>query len=192
MKRRWSRQRAVVASLLVPAVLGACGGGQGDSRAADTSPTFPPVTAIKDGLLYAAVKARLAGSDIDSTTRISVIVHAGVVTLRGRVKDVATKGREVKVVAAMRGVKGVDDQLEVGHLGPSAAQVVSDAALVAAVEAALTAQAGVNVAGVVVHARDGTITLAGHAPTAAIKSTLVAAAAKTTGVRNVVDRIVVK
>jgi osmotically-inducible protein OsmY len=157
------------------------------------------VSAFKDGLLYAAVKARLAGTDIDSTTRISVIVHDGVVTLRGRVKDGATREREVKLVRAMRGIADVNDELLLGHVGPSAAQTVGaaartvgDAALIAAVESALAEQTGINVAGIAVHADAGTVTLGGHAPTAAIRSTAVAAARKTPGVRNVVDRIAVK
>jgi osmotically-inducible protein OsmY len=182
-------RRAFALAALIALV--ACGGG-GDSRQTESGPTMPPAAMFKDGLLYAAVKARLAGSDIDSTTRISVVVHDGVVTLRGAVKDAATKEREVNLVRKMRGVKSVNDEIRVGHVGPSAAQTVSDAALVAAVEAELTAQTGVNVAGVKVQASAGTVTLSGHASTAAIKSTLLEAARHAPGVRNVVDRIAVK
>jgi osmotically-inducible protein OsmY len=175
-------------------VLGACGGnaGSSDSHQPQNGPTLPPAGAFKDGLIYAAVKARLAGNDIDSTTRISVVVHDGVVTLSGAVKDLATKEREVKLVRGMRGVKAVNDEIRVGHVGPSAAQTVSDAALVAAVEAELAAQAGVNVTSVRVAANGGNVTLTGRAATPAIKSTLVETARKTPGVRSVVDRITVK
>jgi osmotically-inducible protein OsmY len=178
-------------ALAAAIVLASCGGG-GDTRQTESGPTMAPVAIFKDGLLYAAVKARLAGSDIDSTTRISVIVHDGVVTLRGAVKDAATKEHEVNLVRKMRGVKAVNDEIRVGRVGPSAAQTVSDAALVAAVEAQLAAQAGVNVAGIKVRASAGTVTLSGHASTEAIKSTLVEAARHAPGVRNVVDRIAVK
>jgi osmotically-inducible protein OsmY len=171
--------------------LAACGGG-GDSRQPESGPTLPSAGAFKDGLLYAAVKARLAGTDIDSTTNVSVVVHDGVITLSGTVKDAATKGREVSRVREMRGVKAVNDELRVGRVGRTAAQTVSDAALVAAVEAEMTAQAGVNVTGVKVDASGGNVTLSGHAPTAAIKSTLAAAARRAPGVRNVVDRIAVR
>lgn len=181
------------AALTVAILLSACGHG-GDTKAPVQVPTLPPGGAMKDDLLHAAVKARLAGSDIDSTTRISVIVSNGVVTLRGGVKDLATKEREVKLVREMRGVKSVNDELRVGHVGRSLAQTVRDAGLVAAVASSLTAQTGVNVSGITVRAdaEAGVVTLAGHAPTAAIKSTLVAAARHTPGVRNVVDRIAVK
>jgi osmotically-inducible protein OsmY len=179
------------AALAVVLVIAGCGNG-GDSRQPEGGPTMPPVGVFKDGLLYAAVKARLAGSDIDSTTRISVVVHAGVVTLSGTVKDNATRERELNLVRKMRGVKAVNDELHVGRVGPSAAQTVSDAALVAGVEAELTAEAGINVTGIKVGANAGTVTLSGHAATAAIKSTLVEAARHAPGVRNVVDRIAVK
>jgi osmotically-inducible protein OsmY len=185
------RPRAAPAAAALAVLLGACSGST-DSHAPEGGPTLPPAGVFKDGLIYAAVKARLAGADIDSTTRISVIVHGGVVTLRGTVKDAATKEREAKLVAAMRGVKAVNDELRVGQVGPSAAQAVRNAALVAAVEGALAAQAGINVTGISVRADAGTVTLSGRAPTAAIKSTLVAAARQAPGVRNVVDRIAVR
>jgi osmotically-inducible protein OsmY len=182
------KRAALLTTLLV---LAGCGSG-GDSRQPDDGPTLSPTGVFKDGLLYAAVKARLAGSDIDSTTRISVVVHDGVVTLSGAVKDAATRERELNLVRRMRGVKSVNDELHVGRVGPSAAQTVSDAALVAAVEAELTAQAGINVTGIKVSADAGNVTLSGRAPTAAIKSTLVEAARHAPGVRNVVDRVAVK
>jgi len=182
--KRWAVCTAVV-------LLCACSRG-GGTQAPASGPTLPSAGAFKDGLLYAAVKARLAGSDIDSTTRISVMVRGGVVTLRGTVKDFATKEREVKLVRGMRGIAGVNDELRVGRVGPSAAQTVSNVELVAAVTGALVAQTGVNVGGIRVRADAGTVTLVGHAPTAAIKATLLAAARKTPGVRNVVDRIAVR
>jgi osmotically-inducible protein OsmY len=179
------------AALAAVLVLCACGGG-GDTDGPKSGPTLPPAGAFKDGLLYAAVKARLAAADIDSATRISVVVAGGVVTLRGVVKDAAARDNEVKLVRQMRGVKGVENELRVGRVGPSAVQTLRDAALVAEVESALAAQAGVNVTGVRVKVAAGTVTLAGDAPTGAIKSTLVAAARRTPGVRSVIDRITVK
>ncbi|MGD0473576.1 MAG: BON domain-containing protein [Candidatus Velthaea sp.] len=182
------KRPAALAAILV---LTACGGSS-DSRQPDNGPTLPPAGLFKDGLLYAAVKARLAGTDIDSTTRISVVVHDGVVTLSGTVKDAATRDREVNLVRRMHAVKAVNDEVRVGQVGPSAAQTVGDAALDAAVEAELTAQGGVNVAGVKVDVNAGTVTLSGHASTAAVKSTLLEAARQTPGVHDVVDRIAVK
>jgi osmotically-inducible protein OsmY len=184
------RRSGALAALLL---LNACGsGGSDDTRAPAAAPTLAPTEVIKDALLYAAVKARLAGSDIDSTARISVRVRGGVATVSGVVKDAATKAREVELVHAMRGIRGVNDQLQVGRAGPGPAQAVGNAALLAAVEGRLTAQAGVNVARVKVNVDAGRVTLSGSAPTPALKTTLLAAARQTPGVRNVVDNIVVK
>lgn len=177
---------------LVLALLCACTGTSSGTHEPQNFPTLPPGGAFHDGLLYAAIKARLAGTDIDSTTRVSVIVRNGVVTLRGTVADAATKEREAKSVRSMRGVKAVNDELRVGHVGPGAAQALTNAAIVAGVESALTAQAGINVTSVRVTADAGRVTLAGTAPTAAIKSTLLRSARRAPGVRNVVDRITVK
>ncbi len=180
------------AALAALALLCACTSTSNGTHEPQSLPTLPPGGAFRDGLLYAAIKARLAGTDIDSTTRISVIVQNGVVTLRGTVADAATKEREAKTVRSMRGVKAVNDELRIGHVGPGAAQALTDAAVIAGVESALTAQAGINVTSVKVSADAGRVTLAGTAPTAAIKSTLLSAARRAPGVRNVVDRITVK
>lgn len=185
-----SAGRPLILGVLV--VLSACTSSGDRTRGPDSGATLAPGAVIRDGLLYAAVKAKLAGMDIDSTTRVSVAVHAGEVTLTGHVQDGATKARDVKLVREIRGVTAVDDRLVVGRVGPSTAQAVGDAALVAAVASALAAQTGVNVTGVRIRAAAGTVTLGGHAPTAAVKATMIEAAKKTPGVRNVVDRIAVK
>jgi len=181
--------RRIGAALLAVTIAVAAGCGHHD--APKSLPTLPPGGAIKDGFLYAAVKARLAGADIDAATHISVVVHNGVVILRGPVASAAAKARFVKLVASMRGVSSVDDALHIGHV-PSWVDTVHNASLVAAVTSSLTEQAGINVTGIRVRASGGTVTLSGNASTPAIRSTLVAAAKKTPGVRNVVDRIAVK
>lgn len=186
------RRPIALIALIALSASSACNSGAKSGRPPDGGPNLPSGDAFKDGLLHAAIKAKLAGFDIDSAPRVSVIVRAGEVILRGNVKDAATKARDVRLVREMRGVRSVTDELGVGHTGPSAAATVANAGLVAAVAAALTAQTGVNVSGVRIRADDGAVTLAGHAASAALKSTMLAVAKKTPGVRNVVDRIVVK
>jgi osmotically-inducible protein OsmY len=185
--------RRCAVSLAFAALIVAVGGCHHGSPATTpiALPTLPAGGAIKDSLLYAAVKARLAGSDIDAATHVSVVVHGGVVTLRGPVNDAAIKAKFVKAVAGMRAVRSVDDQLHVGRV-VSLLETVHNASLVAAVTSALTEQTGINVTGIRVRADRGTVTLAGSAPTAAIRTTLLAAAKHTPGVRNVVDKIAVK
>jgi hyperosmotically inducible protein len=150
-------------------------------------------TKFKETLLLAAVRTKLLSEDIDSVKRVSVTIDQGAVTLSGRVGSAAEKTRAVAAARSVRGVKSVDDaQLTVGVVGPSVAQSVDDAGLAAKVEGAMVAQAGVNVSGVGVKTKAGVVTLTGHVPTAAVKSTMVEAAKKADGVRNVIDQIVVK
>jgi hyperosmotically inducible protein len=150
-------------------------------------------TKFKDSLLTAAVRTKLLSEDIDSVKRVGVSVVAGVATLSGRVGSAAEKTRVVSAARSVRGVTSVEDtDLTVGSVGPSVAQSVDDAGLAAKVEGAMVAQAGVNVSGVGVKTKAGVVTLTGHVPTAAIKSTMVEAAKKASGVRNVIDQIVVK
>jgi len=172
--------------------LTACGNGGNSKTGPDVRFTLPPGGAFKDALVLAGIKAKLAADDIDSTTRISVDVHGGAVTLRGRVPTTAAKIRAVATAKSVAGVNSVTDDLHVGNVGRSSAQSASDFGLTAQVEAKLVAQAGINVAGVKVTAKSGTVTLAGHAPTAAVKSTMLEAAKSIEGVRNVVDQIAVK
>lgn len=171
--------------------LTACGGGD-TKNGPDVRVTLPPAGAFKDALLVAAIKAKLAGDDIDSTTRIRVEVRSGEVILHGRVPDAAAKTRALATARSVTGVKSVADDLAIGHVGRSTRQSARDLGLVAAVESMLVAQTGVNVTGVKVEAKDGTVTLTGHAPSAAIKSTMLEAAKSATGVRNVIDKIAVK
>ena len=173
------------------ASLCACHSGKAD-HGPNIGPTIGPGGVVHDGFLYAAIKAKLAGADIDSATRISVAIKGGAVTLSGNVKDRATKERAVALVRAVRGVRSVDDRLGIGHARKSVIEAVQDAGLVAAVATALTEQAGINVASLQIDASNGTVTLGGSAATSAIKSTVLATAKKTPGVRKLVDRIVVK
>jgi len=154
--------------------------------------TILPTITFKDTLLVAAVRTKLVVDDIDSTTRVHVAVKDGNVTLSGRVPTTAAKARAVASARAVRGVKSVTDDLGVGNVGPSLSQSADDVGLVAAVEGAMLAQTGINVTGIKVTAKDGVVTLAGHAPTGAVKATMIAAAKKAPGVRNVVDQIAVK
>lgn len=149
-------------------------------------------TAFKDTLLLAAIRTKLLADDIDSTTRVHVKVTDANVTLSGRVATAAEKAHVLSAVRGVRGVKSVADELTVGNAGPSLSQSARDAGLVAEVEGVMAAQAGVNVSSVKVGAKDGVVTLVGHVPTAAIKSTMVDAARKAGGVRIVIDQIAVK
>jgi osmotically-inducible protein OsmY len=154
--------------------------------------TIPPgaEASFKDGLLVAAIKAKLAADDFDSATRVHVSVHDGVATLTGAARSAAQKAKDASLTAGVKGVTHVDDQLAIS---PSRdAKNAGDVALAARITGALVAQTGINALSVRASVRDGVATLDGHAPSAAVKATMIAAAKGTSGVRNVVDRIAVR
>lgn len=150
--------------------------------------TLPPATVFKDALIVAGVKAALIAADPDSTTTVSVTVAAGVVTLRGSVRSNALRAKVVSESRKVSGVKSVVDDLRIDPHQPQVNQQLTDAALVARIEAAVTAQVGVQ-AKLTVAVEHGIATLGGSVPDAKTKASVVAAARGTSGVRNVVDRI---
>jgi osmotically-inducible protein OsmY len=156
------------------------------------SVTIPPAAeaGFKDGLLVASIKAKLAADDFDSATRVHVSVHNGVVTLTGAARSAAQRAKDAALTAQVKGVTRVDNQLAVS--ASPEAKDAGDVALAARITGALVAQTGINALSVHVSVRDGVVTLDGHVPSAAIKATMVAAAEKTSGVRNVDDRIAVR
>jgi osmotically-inducible protein OsmY len=149
--------------------------------------TLPPSSVLKDALILSAVKATLTADDPDSTTTLGVAVTSGVVTLRGTVRSAATRAKLVSSARNVAGVKSVVDDLTINPHQPQINQQVADVALEARIEAAVTAQVGLqHVTVKVVH---GVATLSGTVPDAKTKATVLAAARGTSGIRNVVDRI---
>jgi osmotically-inducible protein OsmY len=182
----------MLAPIATLTVLTACNGTHIDADKPLSSITIPPAAEadFKDGLLVAAIKAKLAASDFDSATRVHVSVRDGVATLSGDARSAAQRATDRDLAATVKGITRVDDRLGVS---PSRdAKDAGDVALAARITGALVAQTGVNALSVHVSVEGGSVTLTGHAPSAAIKSTMIAAAKGTSGVRNVADRIAVR
>ena len=78
----------------------------------------PATAALKDALLLNAVKATLVTDDPDSSATVGVAVRDAVVTLRGSVKDAATRERLVADARKTAGVKRVVDELRIGPRRP--------------------------------------------------------------------------
>jgi osmotically-inducible protein OsmY len=149
--------------------------------------TLPPPSVVKDALILSGVKATLIAADPDSTTTLGVSASAGVVTLRGTVRDAATRTRLVSAARNVAGVRSVVDDLTIDPHQPQIKQQVADVAEEARIEAAVTTQVGLQ--HVSVHVAHGVATLAGTVPDAKTRATVVATARGTSGIRNVVDRI---
>ena len=178
--------------LLLVALCAACTSTANDvKRQIDSAASSAPVAAFKDGLIAAAIKAKLASDDIDSATRVHVAVKDGHVRISGVTRqpaqvDVAT--RDAKGVA---GVRSVENVMTTDTKLAKTTDEASDFGLEAKVAAELAAQTGVNAAGIKVSAHAGVVTISGHAPSAAIKATMLETARKDHAVRSLVDKIAV-
>lgn len=151
--------------------------------------TSAPVLAAKDALLAIAVKARLAASDLDSTTGVGVTAKDGIVTLGGSVR---TRPEIATVTAAARsvsGVKAVRTELHVDPYLPSAREQTGDLALEARVMAGIAAQAGLNALSVHASAKNGVVTLDGTVHTRPVEDTILNAATRTPGVRVLINHL---
>jgi osmotically-inducible protein OsmY len=177
--------RALVA-LAAALLLAGCTGGS-EQKLPQPFGTRAPTAVLKDGLLVAEVKGALVAADPDSAATVGVAARDGVVTLRGRVRDAATKARLLAAARKNSGVVRVVDRLRVDPRAPQLRQQVGDAALTARIEAAITAQVGPQNVGVRVSG--GVATVSGTVPDAKTKATVLASARGTSGIRNVVDRI---
>ena len=142
---------------------------------------------LQDALVLSAVKATLTADDPDSTTSVGVSARDGVVTLRGTVRDRATRDRLVTGARQVSGVKRVIDQLRIDPNSPRFRQQVGDVALAARVQTAIAAQVGLQK--VSVRVDRGVAALDGTVADAKTKRTILATARGTSGIRNVVDRI---
>lgn len=176
-------------ALLMVLVLAGCAGDQSSQQPKDAQPfaTRDPVTFLRDGLILTGVKARLTADNPDSTTTLGVTVRNGTVTLSGTVRNEPEKAQALADARGVRGVKAVDDQLQINPNGPRLKERFSDLSLTTRITTALGAQIGLNHVRVLV--RDGVATLDGTANDAKTKTTALATARGTSGVRNVVDRI---
>ncbi len=176
------RALALAAVLLLPGCTGTS-----EQRMPQPFGTRAATSVLKDALLIAEVKSALTATDPDSAATVGVTARDGVVTLRGRVRDAATKARLAGAARTSSGVVRVVDDLRIDPRAPQLRQQVGDVALAARVETAITAQLGPQ--NVSVHVDRGVATLTGAVADRKTKTTALAAARGTSGIRNVVDRI---
>ena len=158
----------------------------------DSAASSAPAAAFKDGLIAAAIKAKLASDDIDSAMRVHVAVKDGHVRISGVTRqpaqvDIAT--RDAKGIAGVRSVENVmTTDTKLGKTTDEA----SDFGLRAKVTAELAAQTGVNAAAIKVSAHAGVVTLTGRVSSAAIKATMLETVRNDHAVRSLVDKIAVR
>ncbi|MGZ3521175.1 MAG: BON domain-containing protein [Vulcanimicrobiaceae bacterium] len=146
----------------------------------------------KDALIASAVMAKLAAIDLDATTNVHVAVDHGAVKLTGQARSQEERARYVKAAATVNGVTSASESLSVNPRLRGAQESVGDVALATKVAGALAAQTGVNALRVKPSVRDGVVTLSGTVDSASVKTTMLAAVRKVSGVKRVVDDIEVQ
>lgn len=176
------RALALAAALL----LAGCTGTSGE-KAPEPGATRAATATLEDGLILAAVKARLTAENPDSAASVGVSVQDRVVTLRGTVRDARTRQRMVEYAQETVHVTKVVDQLRVDPHQRRLADQIGDVALAARVQTAFTAQVGPQ--NVSVRVERGAATISGTVHDEKTKRTILTTARDTAGVRNVVDRI---
>jgi osmotically-inducible protein OsmY len=174
--------------------------------------------AIDDTGISAKVKAALAVDPALSASRITVTTERGIVRLEGPAPDPEAKERATVLAAAPAGVRGVDNRLALPQPGqvvatpaagasvqpvvlavngaapaPAAAAsvpVFDDAAVTAAVKAALAGDAALSATRIEVNTSVGVVRMEGVVPDAAARERATQLAAGQRGVRAVDNRLV--
>lgn len=170
---------AVALTVLAMLTLGAC------------SSTQPAGQQVDDAGLTAKVKAKLAADPEVNPFNIDVDTDDGVVTLRGRVEDPEAKTEAGKLARQTSGVRSVRNLIEVGESGMETAPG-TDAALVTAIKAELTADPDVAATNIDVDAQDGVVTLSGTVKTSAARQEAERIARSVDGVRSVRNELKVQ
>lgn len=181
-------KRSGPAGLALALALAACTAQQQQStqdQAQQLASSAP--AAAKDAYLVAAVSTKLASVDVDSTTTVHVSASNGIVTLKGKARTAAQRAAYDSAAKSIDGVAGVRDAIAIDPKLRGLRGQTGDAGVTAAVMAAISAQAGVNVFHVSASTHDGIVTLHGTVPTRAIQSTVLDAARSASGVRRVVN-----
>jgi osmotically-inducible protein OsmY len=151
--------------------------------------TVQPVLAAEDALLIVEIRGKLAAVDVDTVGNVFVSARSGVVVLRGRARSQPQIAHLREAASSVRGVTSVTTLIHVEPRLRGASEQLRDLALETQVVADLAAQTGVNALSVHVHAVDGVVTLEGKVPSVGVRSVMWSAAAKTHGVKKIIDKL---
>lgn len=173
--RPWRRLAGLAIAVLLTGLLTAC------------ATTQSPSTQLSDSAIATKVKAKLTGDPEINPFNVDVDVDEGVVRLSGKVADWQTRAEAEKLAVNTRGVKYVENDLEIGKT--TFGQRVSDATLTTKVKAKLTGDPEINPFNINVDTEDGVVTLLGRVPTQSDRDEAERLARNTKGVRDVDNRL---
>ena len=142
-----------------------------------------------DAGITTAIKAKLAADDEVKAYQIDVDTQDKIVTLNGTVDDARAKTRAADIARLQKGVSHVVDNIAVTAGGPM--PMSPDPTVTVAVKTRLLADTAIAGRRIDVDTRDGVVTLSGEVRSQAEKDIAVQLARDTTGVREVIDRLVI-
>jgi len=148
-----------------------------------------PVLASKmDDQIVSSAKKSYVFKNYLKNDDIKIQSKDGAVTLTGTVSEESHKSLAQETVAGLRGVKSVDNKLEIKGESPAAN---SDAWLITKVKTALLFHRSVSATATEVNAKDGIVTLRGNAESQAQKDLTTEYAKDVDGVKDVKNEMVV-
>jgi hyperosmotically inducible periplasmic protein len=179
MSRKSSSLLAMVAAFAVVAMITGC--------------------AASDAGITTKVKAKLAVDSTVKASQINVDTRDKIVTLSGNVDSEAAKAQAVALARGTEGVADVVDNLTLTAAAPQSAeagrsvgQVIDDASITAAVKTKLMADSVVGALKIDVDTKDGVVSLNGPVKNQTEKDTAIRIARETSGVKDVLDNLVVQ
>lgn len=175
-------------------------------------------TVLTDAEITTAVKTKFLADSQVGGLKIDVDTDHGVVTLTGPVHSAAEKNEAIRLAKTTAGVKKVVSKLEIetaatsGHtdatdkmkaetkeksaeakeMGHEAKEAVTDTSITTAVDTRLMKEKLSHDKSIVVHTKNGVVTLTGAVPTEADKAHAGDIARDTTGVKRVVNNLAIK
>jgi osmotically-inducible protein OsmY len=145
-----------------------------------------------DAYIYAAVRARLANIDVDSMSAVHISVVNGYVTLTGQVPSENEREKYDAAARSVSNVTGFSDRLTVNPAYHGMKETAHDKVLAVRVYAAIVSEAGDNAFHVTPHVYNGVVTLTGTVPSHSVEQTIVMTTSHLSGVRQVVDELIVQ
>jgi osmotically-inducible protein OsmY len=141
------------------------------------------VTPLSDKDVADNVEMRLAGAAELGTLTLRAAVTEGKAVLEGRVRLLSQSWHAVEVTAQVRGVRAIDNRLEVEPAGGSDVQIAT------AIRRRFEDRIALASAGLKVEVEEGRARISGSVKDARLRFQARAAAAETAGVMDVEDRI---
>ncbi len=136
----------------------------------------------------AQIQARLQKDADLKNNRVDVTVDNGIATLKGTVDTEAEKTRAAQL-AMMKGIVGVQNQLDVGSTGMK--ETFSDSAITAKIKSKLAEEHFGSLTDVSVTTNNGVVTLSGSVPSEQARARVLDAARSSDGVMRVENDLTV-